>query len=295
MDSDGRISWARSSPGPLRSFDPSRVAGLECAAWVAYYRRRWLRLLVAAVGLVRAGLGLSWPATVRAAWFALRAIQLWAPVPANDPERARRFMRRFYALVGAAYGQPQDPAESARLEVEWWRVHREAQQGFRAHVLSWLMRSRACMHSCSGWRNAMSARRRSTAAGRWRSPTNGSPGAAIQAARCSPWSGPPWSGRIRRCSPRSTAEPEATGPARSNGLLAVMINPAHELAGCYCWAAARRPGGPGRAAAANAILVTHFHLAREAGTERSCLPETGIGEPSVVRTGQRHHVAGPGG
>ena len=72
MESDGQISWVRSSPGPLaracragrlRSFDPSRVAGLECAAWVAYYRRRWLRLLVAAVGLMRAGLGMSWPAT----------------------------------------------------------------------------------------------------------------------------------------------------------------------------------------------------------------------------------------
>ncbi len=69
MNSDGRISWVRSSPGSLarpgppgrlQSFDPSRVAGLECAAWVAYYyRRRWLRLLVAAVGPVRAGLGMN--------------------------------------------------------------------------------------------------------------------------------------------------------------------------------------------------------------------------------------------
>jgi hypothetical protein len=31
-------------------------------------------------------------------------------------------------LVRVAYGQPRDPAESARLEVEWWRVHRAAQQ-----------------------------------------------------------------------------------------------------------------------------------------------------------------------
>jgi len=93
---------------------------------------------------------MSWPATVRAAWFVLRAVQLWAPVPVNDPERARRRMRRFYALVSSAYGQPQDPAESARLEVEWWRVHREAQQGPRARAMSWLMRSRACTHSCSG-------------------------------------------------------------------------------------------------------------------------------------------------
>ena len=72
-------------PNRPRSFDPSRVAGLECAAWVAYYQRRWLRLLVMAVGLMRAGLGMSWPRTMRAAWYTLRAIKLWAPIPDNDP------------------------------------------------------------------------------------------------------------------------------------------------------------------------------------------------------------------
>jgi hypothetical protein len=137
MDGDRRIDQMRSSPdSPTRtgrpsrprSFDPSRIAGLECAAWVAYYQRRWLRLLVVTVGLIRAGLGMSWLWTVRAAWFALRAIQLWAPIPGNDPERARRCMRRFYTLIKAAYGHPRDPAESARLEVEWWRVHRLAAQ-----------------------------------------------------------------------------------------------------------------------------------------------------------------------
>lgn len=140
MDSDGRISRVRSSPGPPvgtggadrpgrpRAVDPHHLAGLECAAWVAYYQRQWLRLLVAAVSLLRAGVGMSWLRTVRAAWFALRAIQLWAPIPGNDPDGARRYMRRFYALVKATHGQPPDPAESARLEVEWWHVHRVAQQ-----------------------------------------------------------------------------------------------------------------------------------------------------------------------
>jgi hypothetical protein len=140
VDSDRRISRVRASPASPahtgqagrpsrpRSFDPSRVAGLECAAWVAYYQRRWLRLLAAAMGLMRAGLGMSWPRTVRAAWCALRAIQLWAPLTGSDPERARRYMRQFYALVQAVYGRPRDPAESARLEIEWWRVHRLAQQ-----------------------------------------------------------------------------------------------------------------------------------------------------------------------
>jgi len=70
---------------------------------------------------------MSWPRTACAAWFALRAIQLWAPIPANDPDGARRYMRRFYRLVKATHGRPPDPAESAWLEVEWWRVHRVVQ------------------------------------------------------------------------------------------------------------------------------------------------------------------------
>jgi hypothetical protein len=37
-------------------------------------------------------------------------------------------MRRFYALVRLTYGEPQDPAEAARLEVDWWRAHRERQR-----------------------------------------------------------------------------------------------------------------------------------------------------------------------
>ena len=140
MDDDGQASSTRSSPAPSaragcaprpsrpRAFDPARVAGLECTAWVAYYQRHWLRLLVAAAGLVRAGLGMSWPRTARAAWYVLRAIMFWAPLRDNDPPRAQAYMRRFYDLVKATCGQPRDPAESARLEIEWWRVHRVAQQ-----------------------------------------------------------------------------------------------------------------------------------------------------------------------
>jgi hypothetical protein len=110
-----------------RSFDPHRVGGLECSAWVAYYRRRWLTFLRAAVGLTRHTFGLSWPATMRAAWLVLRANQLWAPAQ-NDPARAARAMERFYAIVQVEHGESYDPAIAAALEVEWWRVHREHQQ-----------------------------------------------------------------------------------------------------------------------------------------------------------------------
>lgn len=111
----------------MRSFDPRRVGELECDAWVAYYRRRWLTLLRASFGLTREAFGLSVPDTVRGGWWVLRANQLWAPYPDNDPDGARRYMERFYRMVVARQGEPFDPAEAARRELGWWRAHRELQ------------------------------------------------------------------------------------------------------------------------------------------------------------------------
>src|SRR5436305_5116169 len=110
-----------------RSFDPRRVGSLECDAWVAYYRHRWLAFLRAAILLTRRTFALPWPQTVRGAWLVLRANQLWAPFPDNDPDGARRTMGRFYRLVARRYAESFDPRRAAELEVEWWRVHREHQ------------------------------------------------------------------------------------------------------------------------------------------------------------------------
>jgi len=114
-------------PGRLRSFDPVRLADLEYRVWVGYYQRRWPAVLAASVGLVRAGFGMDWYRTLYGAWLVLRANQLWAPFPDNDADGARACMRRFYALVRLSHGEPANPARAAELEVDWWRVHREAQ------------------------------------------------------------------------------------------------------------------------------------------------------------------------
>jgi hypothetical protein len=114
---------------PHRSFDPRRVGSLECDAWVTYYRREWFKFLRSAVSLTRQTFGLAWPSTLRGAWLVLRANQLWAPFPDNDPEGARQAMRRFYTLVARRHGESFDPLQAATLEVEWWRVHREHQRG----------------------------------------------------------------------------------------------------------------------------------------------------------------------
>ncbi len=115
-----------------RTFDPVALARLEAAAWIGYYRREWFRVLAASVGLVRCGFALSWPKTLWGAWLVLRANQLWAPFPDNDPDGARRLMTKFYALAGGS-GAAFDPNEAARLEVEWWRIHRALQHGSRGN------------------------------------------------------------------------------------------------------------------------------------------------------------------
>lgn len=120
----------RSPPDPVkphRAFDPRLVGRLECAVWVAYYRREWFAFLRSAVRLTRHTFGLSWPATIWGSWLVLRANQLWAPFPVNDPDGARRAMERFYRLLKRRHGERFDPVKAAGLEVEWWRVHREHQ------------------------------------------------------------------------------------------------------------------------------------------------------------------------
>jgi len=112
---------------PHRPFDPQRVGQLESSLWIAYYRREWVAFVRVAVVVIRRLLGLSWPSTLRASWYLLRATRRWAPCPDNDPVAARLAMERFYRLLKPHNNGPFDPAEAARLEVEWWRVHRRHQ------------------------------------------------------------------------------------------------------------------------------------------------------------------------
>jgi len=125
MVSTGKVRAG--TPSQLRTFDPVRLGDLEYRAWVGYYLRRWPQVLIALVGLVRVGFGMDWRRTLQGAWLVLRAAQLWAPYPNNDPSGARACMQRFFTLVSHAYGEPADPAKAAELEVEWWRVHRKSQ------------------------------------------------------------------------------------------------------------------------------------------------------------------------
>ena len=115
------------APDGLRSLDPFHIADLEYRMWVAYYLRRWTSLLAASVSLLWLGFGTDLARILQGAWLMLRAAQLWAPFPDNDPDGAQARMRELYGLVRLRFGQPADPARAASLEIDWWRAHRRRQ------------------------------------------------------------------------------------------------------------------------------------------------------------------------
>ncbi len=195
------------STGPpvrLRSFDPVRLADLEYRAWVGYYLRNWPQVLMASFGLVRMGFGMDWHRTLYGAWLALRAIQLWAPFPDNHPSRARAYMRRFYALVRLTYGKPANPARAAELEVDWWRVHREAQYGLGSSHEDLVESITRLYCYLYGEPEAELRPAGCTGPRPWSCPISGSSRAADPTARCSRWSTRRWSAPTPPCSLLST-------------------------------------------------------------------------------------------
>ena len=110
-----------------QAIDPIAVGRSECDAWVGYYRRDWLRMLVGLHGMVRHGFALGPFGNLKAAWHVLRGSQAWAPNPHNHPAAARRHMARFFQMADKAGRLGGDPRVAADLEVAWWHAHREHQ------------------------------------------------------------------------------------------------------------------------------------------------------------------------
>ncbi len=108
----------------MRTFDPRKVGRYEKENWVAYYQKRWLRLLLVSVRMVQEAFGLNPIQAIYAAYLVARAEMAAAPFPDNDIPTAEAYMRRFYDFVSRIHREPIDVEQVARLEVNWWVVHR---------------------------------------------------------------------------------------------------------------------------------------------------------------------------
>jgi hypothetical protein len=125
--------WAagRIARGParvdIRAFDPDEVARLETAMWRSYYDRRRLPLFGQLFALLRSQFHLPPGRSLALAYLAARAAAVFQVGRGRaDYQRALPYLERYYAAILAVSRTPFDVAEVARLELDWWVVHREA-------------------------------------------------------------------------------------------------------------------------------------------------------------------------
>lgn len=128
----GGAGWAvaelaRPRRTDIREFDPDEVARLETAMWRSYYDRRRLPLFGQLVALLQGQFHLQPLRAVTLAGLAARAAAVFQVGSSHaDYRRALPYLERYYAGIRAVSEVPFDPWRAAELELEWWIVHREA-------------------------------------------------------------------------------------------------------------------------------------------------------------------------
>jgi hypothetical protein len=109
---------------PRLEIDPDKVAHYEKAGWEAYYDRNWPRAFWLLVQLNRAEFQMSWPTALSAALDTVRASLAFAPLDRSDAPKATAYIEKFYDKARRSLGLKADPATLARLEIDYWVVHR---------------------------------------------------------------------------------------------------------------------------------------------------------------------------
>ena len=110
----------------LREFDADEVARLKTAMWRSYYGHRRVKLFLKLGELLRTQYRSPFWKSNRVAFYAARAAFRFKDGRGRaDYERALPDLVRFYREIRAVSDVPFDAGRAARLELEWWIVHRE--------------------------------------------------------------------------------------------------------------------------------------------------------------------------
>jgi hypothetical protein len=110
----------------LRDFDADEVARLDTAMWRSYYSRQRARLFAQLTELLRTQYRLPFWRSNTVAYRAAKAAFVFKDGHSRaDYERALPDLRSFYESIRSVSDTDFDPERAARLELEWWIVHRE--------------------------------------------------------------------------------------------------------------------------------------------------------------------------
>jgi len=110
----------------LREFDGAAAGKLDADTWRSNYERRPVRLFGQTVALLRTQYHMGPVMAAMSAYRAAHAAFVFKDGKSRtDYERALPDLERYYAGISALAAMPFDSREAARLELEWWILHRE--------------------------------------------------------------------------------------------------------------------------------------------------------------------------
>ena len=110
----------------LRDFNADEVARLETGMWRSYYDKRQVRLFNQLAELLRSQYNMPLIRSNRVAYHAAKAAFVFKKgKQRSDYEKALPDLVDFYRSVREVSDTPFDVDRAARLELEWWIIHRE--------------------------------------------------------------------------------------------------------------------------------------------------------------------------
>lgn len=113
----------------IRKFDPDEVARLDTAMWRSYYGRERLRLFLELGEVLRTQYGMPYVRSNVVAVKAAKAAFVFKDGKSRaDYEKALPDLVAFYREIRAVSSTPFDVERAARLELEWWIIHRERER-----------------------------------------------------------------------------------------------------------------------------------------------------------------------
>jgi len=110
----------------LADFQPEEVGRLETAMWRSYYAHERVRLFGELAALLRRQYDLPALRSFAVAYHAARAAAVFQRGHSHaDYEKALSEVEQFYSGIRRVSAEPFDVRRAARLELDWWIIHRE--------------------------------------------------------------------------------------------------------------------------------------------------------------------------
>ena len=110
----------------MREFDPNEVARLESAMWRSYYDKKQVQLFNQLSELLRTQYHMPLVRSNQVAYYAANAAFAFKDGKTQaDYEKAIPELVKFYGAIRKMSDIPFDVDRVARLELQWWIVHRE--------------------------------------------------------------------------------------------------------------------------------------------------------------------------